>query len=142
MFIITKTDNQGQTRILSTGSFPASVTDLPQNACYHIKSIRFFSYLYQVFKSLLTGYHEAGSYPAGNPAQAANCQTPIDTYTDTQSKCKYQCSTYSRNRSWFIYLYQYIKHIQFYFPQPTQLTAHSIYCVNKSPNTAIPLLFV
>lgn len=82
MFIITKTDNQDQTRILSAGSFPASVTDLPQNACYHIKSIRFFSYLYQVFKSLLTGYHEVDSYPTENPAQVANCQTPVDTHTE------------------------------------------------------------
>lgn len=42
--LLLKLKNQGQTRILSAGSYPASVIDLPHNACYHIKSIRFFSF--------------------------------------------------------------------------------------------------
>lgn len=42
----------------------------------------------------------------------------------------------------FLYLYQYIKHIQLLFSwfQPTQLTAHCMYSLNKSHNIAIPFV--
>lgn len=100
--LLLKLKNQGQTRILSAGSYPASVIDLPHNACYHIKSIRFFSFCIRlsrdyslvIMRWIPTLQEPCTGCELPDPYSHTHTQTLSHTHTHTQSKCKYQSSTY------------------------------------------------